>query len=75
MLVITYTSSLFSTAVTCKILSRFATNVIFSTAVKFVICTVVRPLLNDISADVNCTTDPTMNGEVPASSILSILTE
>ena len=72
MLVITYTSSLLATAVTCKILSRFATNVILVTAVRFVMVVVVRPLLNDMSADVNCTTDPTINVEpVDTSSILT----
>ena len=73
MLVITYTSSLLATAVTCKILSRFATNVILVTAVRFVMVVVVRPLLNDMSADVNCTTDPTINVEPLDTS--SILTE
>ena len=72
MLVITYTSSLLATAVTCKILSRFATNVILVTAVRFVMVVVVRPLLNDMSPDVNCTTDPTINVEpVDTSSILT----
>ena len=57
---------------TCKILSRFATNVILVTAVRFVMVVVVRPLLNDMSADVNCTTDPTINVEpVDTSSILT----
>ena len=73
MSVITYTSSLLATAVTCKILSRFATNVILVTAVRFVMVVAVRPLLNDMSADVNCTTDPTINVEPLDTS--SILTE
>lgn len=73
MLVITYTSSLLATAVTCKILSRFATNVILSTPVRFVICVVLYAALNDISPDVSCTTDPTMYADDPETS--SILTE